>query len=149
MKKKKIGEIMLDSGVLIFGDIKNIKKFKQDIYEKITKLLDKNTGKIYEYKIDFKSFNDILFDNKTVNELIKSKILEEIKNVNNHELSTENIINDIKKGYKQINFENGTTGKAFAFLNNNGEGNYPVFMETDENGNERLVIEFTKRQKHI
>lgn len=145
MKKTKLGEILLDTGVLLIGDIKNLKKFKQDTYKNNAKLKDTTTGKIYEYKVDFHKYSDILFDSKTVSELLEESKLEKINDTNDTELSTENIISDLEKGFKQLNFESGTTGKAFAFLNLNGEGFYPIYLEETEDGTERLVIEFQKQ----
>ncbi len=125
--------------------MKNLKKFKQDTYKNNTKLKNKSTGKIYEFKVDFQKYSDILFDNKTVTELLENNILEKINSTNDTELSTENIATDLEKGFKRLDFENGTVGKAFAFLNLTGEGFYPIYLETTENGVERLVIEFQKQ----
>ncbi len=146
MEKTKLGNILLDTGVLLIGDIKNIKKFKQSPFKNNARLKDNQTGKIYEYKVNFQKFTDILFDNKTVNELIECGVLNRIISTNNTELSTENIVTDLEKGYKQFHFENGTSGKAFAFLNQNGEKFYPIYLEKNEKGIERLVIEFSEQE---
>ena len=142
MNRKKIGEIALDTGVLVIGDINNIKKFKQDSFKKQSQLRDTVSGKIYEYNVDFKKYDEVLFNNMTVNELIEKELLEEIRPTNDTDLSTENIINDIDKGHKQLHFDNGVSGKAMAYLSNAEEGNYPVYIEIGSDGTERLVIEF-------
>ncbi len=69
-------------------------------------------------------------------------ILEEVKPINTTELSSENILNNLEKGFKQIDFENGTAGKAFAALL--AEGVFSVYAEMGENGIEKLLIDFKK-----
>ena len=148
--KKKIGDILLDTGVLLLGDIINLREFKQSEFKKTTKLRNKNTNEIYEYGKDFKKFTDLLFDNKTVNELIETKIIEEIKDTNETELSLDNIVNDIEqKNFKQLRFDTGINGKALAVLNMNGEGFYPVYAEYNDKGIERLIIEFKEEDENI
>ncbi len=71
-------------------------------------------------------------------------MLTEIKHTNGTELSTENILNDLGAGFKQINFENGTPGKAFAVRSE--EGFYPVYTEMDEKGVAKLIVDFRAGQ---
>jgi len=146
MEKIRIGELLIDTGILLLGDIVNLKKIDKTKYLNKTQLKDVETGKIYELQIDFKKFTDILFDNKTVNELIESGRLERINQSNDTDLSVENIINDIEKGYKQLKFDNGISGKAFAVLNLQGENFYPVYIEKTGDSVERLIIEFTQKK---
>lgn len=68
-----------------------------------------------------------------------------MKDTNNTELSTENILNDLDSGFKQLNFENGAPGKAFALLSE--EGFYPVYAEMDEKGIARLIVDFRAKQE--
>ena len=144
MEKIKIGEILLDTGVLLLGDIKNLKKIDPKPYKKQARYKHVVLEQEYEYKIDFEKYTDILVDNKSVNELLEEELLEEIYDTNDTELSIPNIVNGLANGYKQLKFDNGETGKAFAFLSDNGEGFCPIYLETDENGNERLIIELAK-----
>jgi|GEM_PF-1754037 len=117
---EKIGEILLDSGVLIVGDLVFIKKIKQTPHEVNRQFVHSNDGKIYTQNIDFNKYTDILFDNYTVNELIAQGVLTAVKNTNDTDLSTENILNDLDQGFKQLYFENGSPGKAFAVLSEAG-----------------------------
>ncbi len=143
-KTEKIGEILLETGVLLIGDIVNLSKLNKEKITKKASLRHKSTNKIYEYPKDFTKYTDVLFDNKTVNQLIELDILEEINQSNETELSISNIVNSIEdKGYKQLKFETGITGKALAFLNTNGEKFYPVYVETTDNKINKLTIDFT------
>ncbi len=144
--KTKIGEILLDTGVLLLGDIANLKKIKQGKHQIIRIFRYKDTDTIYEHGKDFKKFTDILLDEMTVNMLIEKKILIEQKQVNEFDLSTENILNDLEKGFKQLKFETGVNGKALAINSINGEGFYPVYAEINKNGIERLIIDFKEKE---
>jgi len=142
MKKIKIGEILLDTGVLLLGDIATIKKIKQGKHQ-ITRIFKhKDTETIYEQGKDFNKFTDILLNEMTVNELIEKEIIVEQNQTNEFDLSTENILNDLEQGFKQLKFETGVNGKAFAISSINGEGFYPIYAEITDNRIERLIIDF-------
>ncbi len=144
--KTKIGEILLDTGVLLLGDIANLKKIKQEKHQ-ITRIFKhKDTKTLYEQGKNFKKFTDILLNEMTVNELIEKEILVEQQHVNDFDLSTENVLNDLENGFKQLKFETGVNGKAFAVNSINGEGFYPVYAEINENGIEQLLIDFTEKE---
>ncbi len=140
----KIGEILLDSGVLVMGDLIFLKKIKQTPHQSNRQFVHATTQKTYTQNVDFQKYTDILIDNLTVNELIEKAVLTEIKHTNDTELSTENIINGLGEGFKQLNFENGTPGKAFAMLSE--EGFYPVYTEMDEKGVAKLIVDFRAGQ---
>lgn len=137
---KKIGEICLDTGVLMLGDLTYLKKIKQTPHQSNRQFMHETSKKTYTQNIDFVKYTDVLIDGKTVNELIEAAILTEVKTTNDTELSTENILNDLESGFKQINFDNGAPGKALALLSK--EGFYPVYVEMDEEGVAKLVIDF-------
>jgi glutamate synthase domain-containing protein 3 len=139
---EKIGEILLDSGVLVFGDLVEIKKINHLPHQTQRIFIDNKTKQLYKQGLDFQRFTDILLDNKNVNQLLAENILEEVKSINTTELSSENILNNLEKGFKQIDFENGTAGKAFAALL--AEGVFSVYAEMGENGIEKLLIDFKK-----
>jgi hypothetical protein len=144
--KTKIGEILLDTGVLLLGDIANLKKIKQDKHQftRVFKHIDTET--LYEQGKDFKKFTDILLNEMSINELIEKEILIEQKQLNEFDLSTENILNDLESGFKQLKFNTGINGKAFAINSINGEGFYPVYAEINEKGIERIIIDFTEKE---
>ena len=141
---EKIGEILLDSGVLVIGDFIFLKKIKQTPHDPNRRFVHVKTQKIYTQNIDFQKYTDILIDNQTVNALIEKAVLTAVKDTNNTELSTENILNDLDSGFKQLNFENGAPGKAFALLSE--EGFYPVYAEMDEKGIAKLIVDFRAGQ---
>lgn len=137
---EKIGEILLDSGVLVIGDLIFLKKIKQTPHDPNRRFVHAETQKVYTQNIDFQKYTDVLIADQTVNELIGKAVLTEVKDTNNTELSTENILNDLNSGFKQLNFEKGTPGKAFALLSE--EGFYPVYAEMDEKGIAKLIVDF-------
>jgi hypothetical protein len=142
---QKIGEILLDSGVLVLGDLVEIKKMNQRPHTVHKVLIDIHTHKTYTQGLDFQKFTDVLFDDKSVNQLLAEHTLEEMKPSNPNELSSENILSGLEKGFKQIDFENGIAGKAFAALLS--EGVASVYAEMGENGIEKLVIDFKNELK--
>ena len=137
---KKIGEILLDTGILLIGDLTNLKKIKQTPHSANRRFIHLETQQAYTQNVDFKKYSDVLADGKTVNELIQAHILKEVSTTNDTELSSENIINGFQDGIRQLRFENGTDGKALALLLE--EGVFPVFVETDEHGISKLIIAF-------
>ena len=142
---KKIGEILLDTGVLLLGDMTYLKKMKQSPHHPVRQFKHIQNQTIYTQGIDFQKYSDILIDKNSVNDLIAKKILIEIKQTNDIELSSENIVNDLSTGFKQIRFENGANGKAFAVLSD--EGYYPIYAETDEKGISKLIIDLRFSQE--
>lgn len=142
---KKIGEILLDTGVLLLGDLISLKRMKQTPHQTSKQFMDSRSQKTYTQGIDFQKFTDQLFDGLSVNELLQQGLLHEMKHTNDTELSSENILNDLAAGFKQIKFENGASGKAMAVLSE--EGYYPVYAETDENGISKLIIDLRAPQE--
>ncbi len=141
---KQIGEIFLDTGVLIVGDLISLKRMKQTPHQSIKQFVHSQSQQIYTQGVDFQKFTDLLLDGLSVNELIAQGLLVEVKHTNDTELSSENIVNDLGAGFKQIKFENGTNGKALAVLSE--EGFYPVYAEMDERGISKLVIDLRALQ---
>lgn len=141
---KQIGEIFLDTGVLVVGDLISLKRMKQTSHQSIRQFVHSQSQQTYTQGVDFQKFTDLLLDGLSVNELIAQGLLVEVKHTNDTELSSENIVNDLGAGFKQIKFENGTNGKALAVLSE--EGFYPVYAETDERGISKLVIDLRALQ---
>lgn len=137
---KKIGDILLDTGILLIGDLTNLKKIKQTPHHANRQFLHLATRQTYIQNVDFTKYSDVLADGKTVNELIEAHLLEEVSPTNDTELSSENILNGFQEGIRRLRFENGTEGKALALLLE--EGVFPVFVETDEQGISQLIIRF-------
>lgn len=142
---KKIGEILLDTGVLVVGDLISLKRIKQTPHQVARQFLHHQTERIYTQGIDFQKFTDLLLDGSNVNELLEKGVLTESKPSNDTELSSENILNGLEAGFKQIKFENGVSGKALAVLSE--EGFYPVYAEIDEHGVSKLVIDLRAKQE--
>jgi len=142
---QKIGEICLDSGILVFGDLINLKKIKSNPHQSPTIYEHAKTGVKYTQGIDFQKYTDILFDNLTVNQLIQEDILRQVQTVPSSELSSENIVSRLAEGFMQINFENGINGKAFAVAQK--EGFYGVYAQITENGITKLLIDFENSQE--
>lgn len=141
---KKIGEILLDTGVLVVGDLISLKRMKQTPHQATRRFVHGESQQTYTQGLDFHNFTDLLLDNLSVNELIEQGVLTELRQTNDTELSSENILNDLEAGFKQIRFENGANGKALAVLSE--EGFYPVYAETDERGISKLVIDLRAEQ---
>jgi len=142
---KKIGEILLDTGVLVVGDLISLKSMKQTPHQTARQFMHSQSQQIYTQGLDFQKFTDLLLDGLSVNDLIEKGVLVERKQTNDTELSSENILNDLETGFKQIKFENGVSGKALAVLSE--EGFFPVYAETDERGISKLVIDLRAEQE--
>jgi hypothetical protein len=142
---KKIGEILLDTGVLVVGDLISLKRMKQTPHQAVRQFMHSQSQQVYTQGLDFQKFTDLLLDGLSVNDLIEKGVLVERKQTNDTELSSENILNDLEAGFKQIKFENGASGKALAVLSE--EGFFPVYAETDERGISKLVIDLRAEQE--
>ena len=66
MEKIRIGELLIDTGILLLGDIVNLKKIDKTKYLNKTQLKDVETGKIYELQIDFNTNSKTILRNSSV-----------------------------------------------------------------------------------
>ena len=144
MKKIKIGVVAVDSGKLMICDPMYLRDWKNDKFEAIRKYEDLQTGNIYTYKKDFTNFSDILIDQKTVKQLIQEKRLKEIEeDVEIKDFSFSNLVRAVNtKQFVQFNFPAGHAGLAIAFTSGNGDGEYPVYAEMEEDQLKKIYIDF-------
>ena len=141
---KQIGTIVSDTGKLLICDPNFISEWKHDKVESKREYKDIETGTVYVYGTDFKKYDEILFSERTVNELITENRLVRVPFVENGEFSnkavTQGIIN---KGYALCNFQDGRTGKAIAVGTLSGDGEFPVFAEYQDEQICKIWIDFT------
>ncbi len=131
MKEKKIGEVNVDSGTLMITDPLYLSDWQNTDAEDKREYKDTENGKIYVYSKDFKRFDHILFDNKTVNQLIAEKRLELIFE-ENKEYSYKAVSHTLTNRM----FVECEDKIAVAFRTGNGDGTYPVYATFE---NERIV----------
>lgn len=140
---KKIGSLLIDTGKIILCDPGFLQNWKEDKMETRREFKDVQTGDVYAYGTDFKHFQDILFDNKSVNELIEEERLERIPYEETGEFSSSAISKGIiNKGYAQCKFPAGFDGMAVAVGTAVGDGEVPVFAEFKDGAIKKLWIEF-------
>ena len=140
---KQIGTVVSDTGKLIICDPDYITDWKDDKFESKKAFIDTQTEKVYTYGIDFNKFTDVLFDDKTVNQLIEEERLERIPYPETNEFAKSAVnAGVINKGFAQCNFNNGTPGQAIAIGTSVGDGEFPVFAEYTEGRISKIWIDF-------
>jgi len=141
---KQIGTVVSDTGKLIICDTNFLSDWINNKVENKREYKDTKTNIIYLYGKDFKKYDDILFDEKTVNELISENRLLRIPFEETGEFSNEAITQGIiNKGFSTCNFQDGRKGKAIAFGTTVGDGEFPVFAEYSEDQICKIWIDFT------
>lgn len=145
-KRVKVGVVGVDSGQVIICDPCYIDSQwdKADDFKDTRRYKDKK-GKVYEYGKDFKHFEVVLFNDKTVNELVESKELIEIPNEVSHKFSYGGACSQTlgKNGFGQLNYELGHAGAGVVSRTAFGDGTYPVYAEVEKDGTvNSLTIEF-------
>lgn len=130
---EEMGIVGVDSGQLMITDPCYIKsEWLEEEFEDIRLYKDKNTFKVYQYLKDFTHYNDkIAGYDKTVNELIKEKILEEIKTISEFNYSYKGACAATmsKKGFGELNYKMGHKGAGIVFGTLLGDGEYKVYAE--------------------
>ena len=140
---KKIGNLLVDSGKLIFCDPAYLRHWKEDTFEAHRAFRDTQTNQVYVYSEDFKHFDDILLDGKSVNDLIAENRLERVPYETSGEFSTSAVTKGIiNQGYVQCNFPEGFEGMAIAIATPGGDGEVPVFAEFKDGILKKLWLEF-------
>ncbi len=143
-EKRQIGTIVSDTGKLIICDPNFLSDWVDNKVESKREYKDSKTNIVYVYGTDFKKYDEILFDEKTVNELIAEQRLIRVPFVETGEFSnkavTQGIIN---KGFSTCKFQDGRSGKAIAFGTTVGDGEFPVFAEYQDDQICKIWIDFT------
>ncbi len=143
-EKKQIGTVVSDTGKLVICDPNFLSQWIDNKVESKREYKDVQTNITYTYGIDFKKYDEIIFNGKTVNELIESKRLVRIPLEETGEFSNKSISHGIiNKGFSQCKFEDGRQGLAFAFATLSGDGEFPVFAEFEEDRICKIWIDFT------
>jgi len=142
---QQIGTVVSDTGKLIICDPDFLSLWKENQFVSHKAYQDSLDGKVYTFGIDFKNFNDILFDHKTVNDLVAEKRLVRMLYPESNEFSNKSVNEGIiNKGYSQCNFDDGRSGMALAVSTYAGDGEFPVFAELEDGQLTKLWIDFTK-----
>lgn len=141
---KQIGVVAVDSGKLMICDPLYLKDWKHNKFDNIKQYKDSQSGKIYTYKADFNNYSDILFDNKSVKELIKENRLSEIEaEIDKKDFSFSTLTKAInQETMVQFNFPKGHAGLAFGLATETGDGEYPVWAEFEQEKLKKIWIEF-------
>ena len=140
---KKIGSLLVDTGKIILCDPAFLQDWKQDKFEARREFLDTETGRVYAYGTDFQHFGDILFDHKSVNQLVDEARLVRVPYPETGEFSNSAVSQGvINKGYVQCRFPSGFDGMAVAVGTATGDGEVPVFAEFKDGVIKKLWVEF-------
>ncbi len=143
-KKRQIGTVVSDTGKLIICDPDYLSDWIDNKVESKREYKDTKTDNIYVYGKNFNKYDEILFDGKTVNELIQEKRLLRIPYKETGEFSNKAITQSIiNKGFSQCNFQDGRKGLALAVATLIGDGEFPVFAEFQEEQVCKIWIDFT------
>jgi len=143
-EKVQIGSIVSDTGKLIICDPAYLSKWIDNKVENKREYKDLITGNIYVYGTDFKTYDDILLEDKSVNDLISDERLQRIPLEESGEFSNKSVSHGIlDKGISQCKFEDGRKGLAFAFATLLGDGEFPIFAEFQEDRISKIWIDFT------
>jgi len=146
--KKQIGTIVSDSGKLIICDPNYLSGWIDNKVESIREYKDIQTDTIYVYGKDFKKYDEILFDDKSINVLIEEKRLIRVPLEETGEFSNKSVsFGVINKGFSQCKFNDGREGLAFAFANIIGDGEFPVFAEYKDGQISKIWIDFIENQE--
>jgi len=141
---KQIGTIVSDTGKIMICDTNYLSDGLHNKVESKREYKDTETDNVYVYGTDFKTYNEIHFDEKTVNELIATNRIVRIPFEETGEFTnravTQGIIN---KGYSICTFDDGRAGKAIAIGTMLGDGEFPVFAEYHDEQIAKIWIDFT------
>ena len=132
---EEMGFVAVDSGQLMITDPCYIdSQWKDEPYEDIRLLKDKDTGEIYQFGKDFNNYNEKIngYD-ETVNELTATGQLESIEIDNSDKVSFSFAgachATMSENGYGSMPFELGHEGAGIAVTTVLGDGMYPVYAE--------------------
>lgn len=132
---EEMGFVAVDSGQLMITDPCYIdSQWKDEPYEDIRLLKDRDTGEIYQFRKDFNNYNEKINGYElTVNELTASGQLEsiEIDNSDKVAFSFSGACHATmsESGYGALPFEMGHEGAGIAVTTVLGDGMYPVYAE--------------------
>ncbi len=142
---EEIGVVSVDSGSLIITDPCYIdSEWLKEEFEDIRLYKDVKTKKIFQYKKDFKKYNNIINGyTKDVNTLIEEGILEEVKIKTDFSYSYKGsgAATLSEEGYGNLKFKMGHEGAGFAFSTLYGDGEYPVYAEKIDGRVVRVMVD--------
>ena len=142
----KIGTLVIDTGQLVFCDPAYLRHWVQDRFEEPRRYKDAQTEQVYTYGQDFLHFQDILFEDKSVQTLLDEGRLVRLPYEESGAFSHSNILKGIlNKGYAQCRFPAGFEGMALAVGVSDGDGEVPVFAEFKNGLVSKLWIDFEQR----
>lgn len=143
MKNKKgwkyLGSCGVDSGQLLVTDPCYLEDWEANEFEDKRVYKDKQTGKLYEYRVNFENFESVLFDKKTVNQLILEGRLIEDKKTTDSSYSYN--------GACQTSIDNeggeiGIRNEGVVFRTGIGDGVYPVYARIVDGRVAEIRIDF-------
>ncbi len=133
----QIGKVCVDSAKLMIVDPLYLHEWNDNGFQDIREYEDTQNGCVYVYGKDFKKYSEILFEQKTVNELLAEGRLKKIPFVGN-DFSHNTLCHQVADNrFAQLHFEGGGEGIAVAFSCEPGDGEYPVFAELN---NEDFIL---------
>jgi hypothetical protein len=143
---EQLGQIAVDSASILITDPSYASSsWRHDIeYEDIRLYKDVITNKVYQYKVDFDDYREILAGfTESVAELINEKKLVslEVEREYTYSLPGSMYAAASKKGFGVLNFENGIEGAGICVKTVYGDGMYPVYGERYNGELYRIYIE--------
>ena len=141
-----LGEIFVDSAsILITDPMYADRDWRKDVeYEDIRLHKYTETGKIYQYGVDFEHYEDVIEElGKTPNELAKEGKLISIEIERDYTYSLPGALyaSGSKEGYGELKFEKGHTGAGICVRTVYGDGGYQVYGERYKGDLYRIYIE--------
>jgi hypothetical protein len=118
-----------------------LREWENNEWEDIRRHKDVQTGKVWQYRVNFENYEEKIIDGLTVNELIKSGRLIDEPGIVDRSYSYN--------GAAQVTIaeqggELGINGEGVAFRTGNGDGYYPVYARIEDGVVKEIKISFTE-----
>ena len=123
-----MGVVGVDSGNLMICDPCYLNDWEKGEYRDVRMYKDVNTGKKYQYRVDFANYESKMpdYDGKTPNTIIREGLWKDITYDAPYEFSY-NYVTHREGHFKQINYAIGHAGLAVSFTSGLGDGSYEVW----------------------